>query len=207
MTVPVRRLPGRRAVWLATAGDVAASVLAAVEEVIVDRLGLQVSRGLGLVDPTEAWDPVRGQYSSVAMMRQALAAAPAGAFRLLLVTEVDLFVPVLSFVFGQAQLDGIVAVMTTARLRQSFYGLPSNESLEVMRARIEALHELGHTFGLTHCLERTCSMSLATSVQHVDLKRDGYCSGCSALIAEAVAHVREPERGSGRGIGSPGGGT
>ena len=203
MTGSLRTQPSRRAVCLATAGDVTAAVLAAVEEVIVDRLGLPVSRWPSLVDPTEAWDPVRGQYSSVALLRRALAAAPPGALRLLLVTEVDLFVPVLSFVFGQAQLDGIVAVMATARLRQAFYGLPSDESLEIMRTRIEALHEVGHTFGLTHCLERTCAMSLATTVQHVDLKRDGYCSGCSALIAEALAHLREPERGMGTTGGRP----
>ena len=193
MREPFLALPARCAVCLATAGDVAADVLEGVEDVITGRLRMRVSRRPRLVDPTEAWDPVRGQYSSVAMMRRALAAAPPSALRLLLVTEVDLFVPVLSFVFGQAQIDGTVAVMATARLRQSFYGLPSDDGLEIMRARIEALHELGHTFGLTHCHERTCSMSLATTVQHVDMKRDSYCAGCSALIAEAITHFREPE--------------
>jgi archaemetzincin len=194
MKEPFRTAAARRSVCLATAGDVPVDVLGSVEGAITARLGLRVSRWPRLVDPTDAWDPVRGQYSSIAMMRLALAAAPPGALRLLLVTELDLFVPVLSFVFGQAQLDGIVAVMATARLRQSFYGLPADESLEIMRARIEALHEIGHTFGLTHCLERTCAMSLAASVQHVDMKRDGYCAGCSALITEGIAHLREPER-------------
>ena len=190
----LRTLPVRRSVCVATAGDVPADLLRSVEDAVTGRLRLPVSRWPRLVDPTEAWDPVRGQYSSTAMMRHALAAAPPGALRLLLVTEVDLFVPVLSFVFGQAQLEGIVAVMATARLRQTFYGLPADERLETMRARIEALHEIGHTFGLTHCLERTCAMSLATTVQHVDMKRDGYCAGCSALVTEAVAHLREPQR-------------
>jgi archaemetzincin len=199
----LRTLPARRSVCVATAGDVTVDVLAAVEDAVTGRLGLRVSRWPGLVDPTEAWDPVRGQYSSIAMMRLALAAAPPGALRLLLVTEVDLFVPVLSFVFGQAQIDGIVAVMATARLRQSFYGLPGDERLEVMRSRIEALHELGHTFGLTHCTERACAMSLATTVQHVDLKTDGYCAGCDALVTEAAAHLCEPERA----LASAGGAT
>jgi archaemetzincin len=179
---------------LATAGVVGADVLDAVEDAISERLSLAVSRRPLLVDPIGAWDPVRGQYSSVAIMRRALAAVPPGAARLLLVTEVDIFVPVLSFVFGHAQLDGPVAIMATARLRQAFYGMEADAGLEIMRARIEALHEVGHTFGLTHCLDRACAMSLATTVEHVDRKVDGYCPGCSALVREALVRLREPDR-------------
>jgi|WetSurMetagenome_2_1015567.scaffolds.fasta_scaffold69393_2 archaemetzincin len=179
---------------LATAGVVGADVLDAVEDAISERLGLAVSRRPLLVDPTGAWDPVRGQYGSVAIMRRALAVVPPGAARLLLVTELDIFVPVLSFVFGHAQLDGPVAIMATARLRQAFYGMEADAGLEIMRARIEALHEVGHTFGLTHCLDRACAMSLATTVEHVDRKADDYCSGCGALVREALVRLREPDR-------------
>jgi archaemetzincin len=179
-------------ICLATAGFVAADVMDAVEQVLARRLGVAVARKPRLVDPTETWDPVRGQYSSIALMRSALAAVPPTAARLLLVTEVDIFVPVLSFVFGHAQLDGPVAIMATARLRQAFYGLPVDGEVELTRARIEALHEIGHTFGLTHCLDRECAMSLATTVEHVDRKRDDYCSGCAGLVVEALDRLRGP---------------
>lgn len=201
MTEALRLLSEPGSVCLATAGDVDAEVLAGVADVVAGRLGLGVWRRPHLVDPTATWDPVRGQYGSIALMRLVLAAAPTGALRVLLVTEVDLFVPVLSFVFGQAQLDGLVAVMATARLRQSFYGLPDDRGLVVARARVEALHELGHTFGLTHCHERACAMSLATSVEHVDRKDDAYCSGCGALVDEAVAQAL----GERRALASAGG--
>ncbi len=191
MTEGSRARPPVPVVCVATAGVVAAEVMDAVEAVVGQRLGVAVLRQPRLVDPAATWDPVRGQYGSIAMMHLALAAVPSIAVRLLLVTEVDIFVPVLSFVFGHAQLDGPVAIMATARLRQSFYGLPADGRLEVMRARIEALHEVGHTFGLTHCLERRCAMSLATAVEHVDRKLDDYCSGCATLVGEALDRLRE----------------
>lgn len=186
--------PGEAPLCLATAGTVAEDVLDAVEDVIVSRLGLTVSHRPHLVDAGPTWDPARGQYSSVALMRRALAAMPRGTARLLLVTEADIFVPVLSFVFGHAQLDGPVAIVATARLRQAFYGMETDAPLELMRARIEALHEVGHTLGLTHCLDRACAMSLATTVEHVDRKGDDYCTGCGALVTEALARLREPDR-------------
>jgi archaemetzincin len=185
--------PGGRGavVCVATAGRVGSDMTSAVESVIVERLDLEVMRRPLLVDTAGAWDPVRGQHSSVTLMRLALAALPPAVHRLVLLTEQDIFVPVLSFVFGHAQLDGPVAVMSTARLRQVYYDLPADAGLEIMRARIEALHEIGHTLGLTHCLDRACAMSLATTVQHVDRKSDDYCAGCSALVREALAHLRE----------------
>jgi len=195
--------PSGRWICLATAGEVSEPLLAGVEGVLVERMGVRVIRRPMLVDATAAWDAVRGQYASIELLRQALPVAPPTALRVLVVTEVDLFVPVLSFVFGQAQIDGAVAVMSTARLRQSFYGLPPDERLEIMRARIEALHEVGHTFGLTHCLERTCAMSLATAVRHVDMKLDTYCSGCGALIDESLAHLAELSPGAENRGGTP----
>jgi len=185
---------GGAVLCLATAGVVAADILDAVGAAIGDRLRMLVTRRPLLVDPTDTWDPVRGQYSSVALMRRVLTSVPPGASRLLLVTEVDIFVPVLSFVFGHAQLDGAVAIMATARLRQAFYGLQPEPNMELMRARIEALHEVGHTLGLTHCLDRTCAMSLATTVEHVDNKLDDYCAGCGALASEAIARLGGHDR-------------
>jgi hypothetical protein len=75
--------------------------------------------------------------------------------KLLAVTERDLFIPVLTFVFGHAQLGGRVAVISLARLRQEFYGLPRIASLFFSSALLkEALHEAGHTFGLVHCPDK-----------------------------------------------------
>ena len=92
------------------------------------------------------------------------------------------FVPVLSFVFGQAQLGGPAALVSVARLDQSFYGLPPRRSLLVDRTLKTVLHELGHTCGLVHCSDRTCAMALATNVAQLDAKEPRYCESCRALM-------------------------
>ena len=113
-------------------------------------------------------------------------AVPADAGKLLAVTERDLFIPVLTFVFGQAQLGGRVGVVSFARLRQEFYGLAPNREVFLERAYKEALHETGHLFGLVHCAERKCAMSLATTVRQIDLKDDAFCAACARALAASV---------------------
>jgi hypothetical protein len=80
-----------------------------------------------------------------------------------------------------------VAVLSLARLRQEFYGLPPNRPLFLMRIRKEVLHELGHTAGLTHCDDRLCTMALSTNIQQLDAKGSDFCDGCSVLLREGIA--------------------
>ena len=115
---------------------------------------------------------------------------PADALKLLAVTGRDLFIPVLTFVFGQAQLGGRVAVVSLARLRQEFYGLAPNREILLERAVKEALHETGHTFGLVHCADRSCAMSLATNVRQIDVKQAAFCASCAAQLRRAKGVIR-----------------
>ena len=129
-----------------------------------------------------AYEPGRQQYSSIAVLEMALRQVPDDAAKLLAVTDRDLFVPVLTFLFGQAQLGGRVGVLSFARLRQEFYGLAPNRELFEERAAKEALHEAGHMFGLVHCSDRSCAMSLATSIRHIDTKQAAFCAPCRARL-------------------------
>ena len=94
----------------------------------------------------------------------------------------DLYIPVLTFVFGEAQLADGGAVVSAHRLRQEFYGLPTDPELLHQRLLKEALHELGHTYGLRHCPDYTCVMSASNGVERIDLKRAEFCSTCTQLI-------------------------
>lgn len=160
-------------------GEVDAEALGAVRERFEAEFGAP-SRDFQLPAPEFAYDARRKQYGSIPVLESLVRACPADARKLLAVTERDLFIPVLTFVYGHAQLGGRVAVISLARLRQEFYGLPPNREALVQRAVKEALHETGHTFGLVHCADRECAMSLSTGIRQIDLKRAAYCGACAA---------------------------
>jgi archaemetzincin len=69
-------------------------------------------------------------------------------------------------------------------LQQEFYGLPAQEDVLRERTVKEVLHEMGHTFGLVHCSDRKCAMSLATHIELVDAKSEEYCSRCGLQLAQ-----------------------
>lgn len=144
-------------------------------------------------DPLFAYDERRGQYSSVLVLRSLLERAHPSMARILGITAKDLFIPMLSFVLGQAQLNGRVAVISLARLQQQFYGFPPDPELLRARAVKEAVHEMGHTFGLTHCTDVRCPMSLSNNVQHVDAKGPVLCTACTAVFNEQFDHWRAGE--------------
>lgn len=128
--------------------------------------------------PPDSLEPRRGQHSSTRILRWMLAAVPPGVTKVLGITDVDLCIPVLTFVFGEAQVDGPAAVVSTARLRLTYDGQPAPPALLEGRLHKECLHELGHTFGLVHCPDVTCVMSRSNSVLDVDRKRAGFCRDC-----------------------------
>ena len=103
--------------------------------------------------------------------------------RTLGVTAVDLFVPVLSFVFGEAQLGGKAALVSICRLQQEFYGLPPDDEMLTGRLLKEAVHELGHTYGLRHCDDWQCAMSSSHAVEKIDAKTPELCTRCRRAVS------------------------
>jgi archaemetzincin len=133
------------------------------------------------MDISFALDEGRRQYYSTAILQRLEKAGDPDA-RVLGVTGADLYVPVLTFVFGEAQLDGNCAVVSSARLAEEFYGLPPNESLLRDRLVKEAAHELGHTFGLRHCPDWRCVMTSSHGVERLDVKGAEFCGACRKVF-------------------------
>lgn len=134
------------------------------------------------VDPTFAHHPERNQYHSTAIIEH-LARLNGHQDELLVgVTELDLYIPILTFVFGEAQLGGTIAVVSYHRLTQEFYGLPSDPSLLTERLVKEAIHEVGHTTGLTHCDDYECVMAATHAVEWLDLKGAAFCGECRRTL-------------------------
>lgn len=130
--------------------------------------------------PNQAFDEARGQYRSdiiLGVVRDY--AYKTEAFnRVLGVVNVDIYVPGLNFVFGEAECPGKAAVISLWRLRPEFYGKPPNFEVFVERATKEAVHELGHTFGLVHCINPFCVMYFSNSIFETDRKKSLFCNKC-----------------------------
>jgi archaemetzincin len=168
-------------------GDVPPNVMEWIENAAAEWFPLSVRRLPALAVPEGAYDAKRQQYQSVEIMKLLARSAPRDASRVLGVTDVDLAIPMLSFLFGQAQFNGPVAILYLCRLHQEFYGLPAQEKLLRERTVKETLHELGHTFGLVHCSDPNCAMSLATHIELVDSKSEKYCARCGSQLVQRFA--------------------
>jgi len=140
--------------------------------------------------PLESFEARRNQYYSTRILKEMLGDVPRDAFKLLGVTDKDLCIPILTYVFGEAQVGGTAAVVSLARLRQEHYGLMPDRPLLLERLRKECLHELGHTFGLVHCPSKDCVMYLSNTVVDVDIRGRDFCMACHTVVASNTATER-----------------
>jgi archaemetzincin len=153
---------------------------------LLDSLSLYLARTFGMSAEVEnkpinikaAYDPLRNQYNSSYLLAQLIEDPREDAGRILGVCSFDLFIPILTFVFGEAQLEGIGAVVSAYRLRNEFYGGQSDKQLLMERLLKEATHELGHTFNLYHCHNPGCVMTSSVYVEDIDEKSARFCREC-----------------------------
>ncbi|HMK39721.1 MAG TPA: archaemetzincin, partial [Bacteroidota bacterium] len=104
------------------------------------------------LDPGPFLDGERGQYNSTDILMHLKSHYPGlqkepGICTLALV-PFDLFIPILTYVFGEAEVGGNVAVVSYYRLAPERYGLPPDNNLLSSRLIKEVVHELGHVFSL-----------------------------------------------------------
>ncbi len=139
---------------------------------------LPVSIKEGFLDLEEFYDSVRGQYNGNMLLRRVDEVFSSDNSKTLAVFNVDLFIPILTFIFGQAFLNGASGISSLHRLRNERYGLPVNNNVLLDRLRKEVIHELGHTFGLIHCFDPVCVMRSSTYVEDIDQKSHKLCQKC-----------------------------
>jgi archaemetzincin len=133
--------------------------------------------------PVPAFDRTRDQYLSPLILSFIHEKCTDRSFdKVLGICDVDAYSNGLNFVFGEAAINGRIAVVYLARLRQEFYGLKSDNSLFLERIVKEAAHELGHAFGLGHCPRQKCVMFFSNSLADTDRKCKRFCNECIALL-------------------------
>ncbi len=163
-------------------GDVAGEILEFAKNIVEEKFGYICKITEPVDISRDDYDATRMQFYSTRMIKKILEKRIDNAKKIIGITTVDLFVPVLTFVFGQAQLDGKAAVVSIHRLRQEFYGLPANQKLLYERLGKEITHELGHTFGLIHCENPLCVMHFSNSIREIDVKESNFCSSCAKIL-------------------------
>jgi len=126
----------------------------------------------------QAYDADRRQYLAPELLSRLRQSTAAADEKVLAVVDVDLYAPGLNFIFGQASTQTGAAIISLHRLRQEYYGLPPDRALFTGRAVKEAIHEMGHTFGLQHCPDSGCVMHFSNSLPDTDRKGVAFCGQC-----------------------------
>ena len=164
-------------------GSVAGLDLPALREPLAEAFRMETTVRSGApLDPQFAFDRFRNQFNSTSLLAAVLERHGAHDGKVLGITAHDLFVPVLTYVFGEAQLDGVAAVVSGQRLLESFYEMTPDPALEHDRLVKETVHELGHTFGLVHCQNMDCVMRTSTAVEEIDVKGRAFCVSCGEQL-------------------------
>jgi archaemetzincin len=168
-------------ITLVPIGDVESNILENLKRPLAEAFGqkTEVRGSIRLIG--SGWDQRRSQY--VASLLLVELPPPHPGDKVLGVVDVDIFAQGLNFVFGEADMAGRKTIISLVHLRQEFYGLSKNERLFRERAVKEAVHELGHTYGLKHCPHPTCVMHFSNSLHDTDIKGRHFCTDCKARLS------------------------
>jgi archaemetzincin len=161
-------------------GNISGETMKKLEDSVGDIFHCPVEIEAGFSDLAQAYNPERKQYLSSKLL--ASLGKSEKEERIVGIADVDLYVPRLNFVFGEADVVSGTAIVSLRRLRQEYYGLAPDEALFLERATKEIVHELGHTFGLGHCPNNKCVMHFSNSLADTDLKEAHFCSKCRPKI-------------------------
>jgi len=137
--------------------------------------------------PEVALNPTRRQYHSTTVLKLLNRTLGGRFHRMLALTTVDLFVPQLNYVFGEADVLNGMAIVSIARLRPQFYGLRAEEDVTEKRLEKEVIHEIGHTYNLSHCENPLCVMYFSNNIQDTDRKLSDFCKECKKMLVEHMA--------------------
>ncbi len=160
--------------------NIADEIMEKLKDRIVGIFHCPVAIKAGFSDLAQAYNPERKQYFSSKLL--ASLGKSEREERVVGISDVDLYVPRLNFVFGEADMVSGTAIVSLCRLRQEYYGLAPDEALFLKRATKEIIHELGHTFGLGHCPNNKCVMHFSNSLADTDLKEELFCNKCRPKI-------------------------
>jgi len=138
----------------------------------------------GHLDLSEFYDAARRQYNGNNLLKKIDSIYASDITKTLGIFNVDLFIPILTYIFGQAFLNGRTGIASIYRLSNERYGIANDDAILTDRFRKEVIHELGHTFGLIHCHDTDCVMKSSTYVEDIDQKSHHLCNKCRMEVGK-----------------------
>jgi archaemetzincin len=182
--------PAIEAIQLAAVGGLGHEFLEELAGRLSRHVPVPCRIGHGLAEAERERLPGRDQTDADRLLASLEASAARSEAAVVGVTDLDLGIPVFTFVFGRARESGRAALVSVARLDPAFYGLPPDRDLRAQRTVLEILHELGHVAGLRHCRHHACLMRFAGSVAAVDVRGSAFCAGCSERLPAWLRETR-----------------
>ncbi len=177
-----------RTILISPVGEVDPAVCESVAAEIGRVFGYPTEMRPLLDDLSFAFDANRNQYHSTPILEKLDGLAPEPVLKILAVTRVDLFIPILTHVYGEAQLGGRASIVSLFRLSEDL-SPAAGEAAFRGRVNKEAVHELGHTFKLLHCKDKTCIMHYCRKISDVDRKSGELCRYCKILMGDEVKRL------------------
>jgi archaemetzincin len=153
-------------------------ILEKVAEAVQREFNCSLNIKEGHIDLSEFYDAGRRQYNGNLLLKYVDTLSVPESSKILGLFNVDLFIPILTYIFGQAYLGGRTGIASLYRLNNESYGMKRDNQLMLDRFRKEVIHELGHSFGLIHCKNSTCVMRSSTYVEDIDQKDHRLCTAC-----------------------------
>ncbi len=169
-------------VHLLPVGKIERAILEDLRESLPRSLAIECEILPAVLDPAAAYHAERQQFHSSELLQRMGSFVSGRCWRLLAIADVDLYIPILKYVFGEAQIGGPCALVSAYRLRQEFYGLDADDGLLRDRLLKECIHELGHTLDLRHCQDYRCAMASSHAVEWIDLRERTMCESCRSLL-------------------------
>ena len=168
----------KQSIQIISFGHFENNLLTKISDDLTEQFTLPVIFVESHLDLSEFYDPIRRQYNANKILKKIDTLYFFKALKTIGLLEVDLFIPVLTYIFGQAVFKGNTGIASLYRLKNEQYGIKPDEKLLFERFNKVIIHELGHTFGLVHCHNPTCVMRSSTYVEDIDQKEHSLCTSC-----------------------------
>jgi archaemetzincin len=173
-------------IYILPLGEVSLDFLGKLKKDLENKFGFKIEIRNRVEMPDYVYNKEKDQYNSRIILNELTKLSFKNTEKILAITDLDLFTEDLSYIFGQAETSGKICLISSKRLNPKFYNKNFDKDLFYSRILKEAIHELGHTFGLKHCKNKKCVMHFSNNIEETDFKKSEFCEECGRVYQYVV---------------------